>query len=281
MLIYDADQTFLAEYENGLRNKVSEVSSHFTDFDSLSAQSLSSLILHADDRLGEVRVARAFLADRENYLKPYVFDPKHLGNSINSKIYTAKHYEMDAMFVTDMISMGHFRVPKSYQIGDDSFYALRGAGNLWDIFHCVNRNMKKYPELRKNKFVLNIQESSDWELLALVGHCNFLYDLNPMKLDVSFTKDFRPLSKYSGSSLGSTRYGILDTEKETSLSDIGYFIKSVKRARKGVANYRETNDSFLFFEILLVDDDYAGSGMNIGDASTGEWGYSPGLSLMQ
>lgn len=281
MLIYDVEPDFLEKYENGLRNKISEVSSRFMDFDSLNAKSLSDLILHADDRLHELRTAKAFLADSDNYLKPYIFDSTNLGNSINNKIYTAKHYEMDAMFVTDMINMGHFKVPKSYQIGDDSFYALRGAGSLWDIFHCVSRNMKKYPELRKNKFVVNIQESSDWELLALIGHCNFLYDLEPMKLDVSFTKDFRPLSKYSGSSLGSTRYGILDTEKETSLSDIGFFKESVKWARRGVSYYRQAHDSFLFFEILLVDDDYAGSGMNVGEASTGEWGSSPGLSLMQ
>lgn len=281
MLIYDVNPTCLTKYEDWLRVKVSSLSSNFADFDSLDAKGVSELILCADDRLAELRTAEAFLDDRDNYLKPYVFDSSRLGVSINSKIYTAKHYSMDSMFVTDMINMGHFRVPKSHQFGDDSFYALRGAGSLWDIFHCVNRNMKKYPELRKNKFVVNIQESDDWELLALVGHCSFLYDLDPMKLDVSFAKDFRPVSKYSGSSLGSTRYGILNTEKETSLSDIGYLAKSVKWARRGVANYREENDSFLFFEILLVDDEYATNGMNIGEESTGAWGFSPGASLMQ
>lgn len=86
MLAYDVSPKFISQYEDILKERISHVSSYFTNSNSLNAKSLSTFICHADDRLDEVNTSRAFLANRDNYLKPYVFDSQHLESSLNSQI---------------------------------------------------------------------------------------------------------------------------------------------------------------------------------------------------
>lgn len=259
MLVDAHNPSFFEDYENGLRNKITQLSAPFADMGSLDADKMASFLKTADRSARKLRRYESFLDDRANYFKPVDMPNVPLGTksavreSRGAGLVKGGYYEMDSFFVQDMLEAGKFKVPTS-----EKRYTLRGAGSgLQEIHKHILHCLIFSSELLKTNSLVNVVESDDWELLALLKHIDPKFGLE--SYDEGYSQpQFRPASKYPGDCAGKERFGLLDTLNEDWYKGQMYHSTSaLMKVRDGVELYRQTHDSFFFFEALLVDDSFA------------------------
>lgn len=252
MLLETIPPIFFEKYHDSIRQHLPESQTgHGTD--SFNAGELVEFIKTSVKQAEKILMYREFLVNSDNYMKPYM----DKGEPVRG------FYEMDSMFVSDMLKKGYFYTPRKLLLT----VPLGVACNLDEIqkHQTTNMSSELYAnsldaqilkrQLKRKPFIIRVQKCNDFEIFRALRHVG-LWGENIYK-NSSIAREFeldkfknriRPASEYPGDFLGKKRKSLKPINKSYQHR------YEYKQYKDQFNKYEEKHESFLFFEVILIND---------------------------
>lgn len=249
MLLETVPSIFFEKYNESIRKHLPELNGLETN--SFNAEELIEFIESNAKQAPKTPMYRKFLDNSDNYMKPYM----DKGEPVRG------FYEMDSMFVSDMLKKGYFYTPRKLLLT----VPLGVACNLDEIqkHQTTNMSSELYAnsldaqilkrQLKRKPFIIRVQKCNDFEIFRALRHVGLwgenIYKSSSIAREFEldkFKNRIRPASEYSGDFLGKKRKSLKPINKSYQHR------YEYKQYKDQFNKYEEKHESFLFFEVILI-----------------------------